>query len=98
MRHARNVMAFGAGCTWSRTSRTQRWARSARVGAVRVTAVPDGDHTHSGGVAELVDDAVGPHAIRPQPAEPAAQLMPDVRVAFEFTERIHDGVCQQKVE
>jgi hypothetical protein len=63
-----------------------------RVRLVGVTAVSDGDDAHGAVVSELVDDAVDADPVGPKPGEPSAQLVTEVRVAFELTERIQDRV------
>jgi hypothetical protein len=60
--------------------------------------VPDGDHAHGAVVSELVDDAVDADPVGPEPGEPSAQLVAEVRVAFELTERVQYRVCAQAVE
>ena len=58
------------------------------VRVVGAAAVPDGNHAYGPVVSELVDDAVDPDPVGPQPPESSTQLMTEVRVALKLTERI----------
>ena len=60
--------------------------------------MPDGDRAHGAVEPEFVDDPVDANPVGPQPGEPSTQLVTEVRVAFELTERIQHRVCAQEVE
>lgn len=49
-------------------------------------------------VSQLIDDAIRPHAQGAEPLQPAAQLVSDVRVAFEQSEGVLDSVDKGPVE
>jgi hypothetical protein len=69
-----------------------------RVSLVGVAAVSDGDDAHGAVVSEFGDDAVDADPVGPKPGEPSAQLVAEVRVAFELPEGVQDRVGPQVVE
>ena len=58
----------------------------------------DGDDTQGLVVSEFVDDSVDPDTVGAQTGEPSAQLVTEMRVAFEFTERVQDRIRTQEVQ
>src|SRR5680860_1226060 len=69
-----------------------------RITAVGVCAVSDDDDAHRLVVAQFVDDSIDPDAVGPQAGEATAQPMSEVRVAFEFAERIENRICEHEVQ
>jgi hypothetical protein len=80
----------------ARTQSDRPTRGSPGVDAVRDGAVPDrGDADGLLSIVELVNDAVAPHAKRPEPRQAAAKAMAGERLAFKQAECGLDGVDER---